>query len=359
MTIDILPALRGSRFLATQWDVVPVAMILAALGLYLWGVARVNRTQLRHPWPGWKTTSWVAALLVTAFSIFSFVGIYDTELFWDHMVQHLLLIMVAAPLFAAASPLDLAWRATTGEARAAFTRLLRSRPSRAVASPVVAFVLYAVLIPVSHLTSWYNLTLEHESLHNAEHVAFLVVGYLFWRQMFGSDPNRYRMHPGLQLAYLFVALPVDTFTGVSLTNVRHELFPAYLASPRNWGPSLVQDLHIGGTLMWVGGDTLMMWPMVPVALKWMRREERRAERADREADALGLGGGTIPGAEPTNGPAPPVAGPVPGAEPIADRGLPVAGPVPGSLAAGGPPGADESPSWQAPPTSSLGPPPRG
>ena len=51
---------------------------------------------------------------MTAFSVFSFVGVYQQELFWDHMVQHLLLIMVAAPLFAISSPIDLAWRATTG-----------------------------------------------------------------------------------------------------------------------------------------------------------------------------------------------------------------------------------------------------
>ena len=54
-------------------------------------------------------------------AIFSFVGVYDGELFWDHMVQHLLLIMVAAPLFAIASPLDLAWRATTGTAHIVVT----------------------------------------------------------------------------------------------------------------------------------------------------------------------------------------------------------------------------------------------
>ena len=82
--------------------------------------------------------------------------------------------------------------------------------------PVTAFVLYAVIIPVSHLTSWYNLTLEHENVHNAEHLAFLVVGYLFWRQIFGSDPNKYRLHPALQLFYLFMAIPIDTFTGLSL-----------------------------------------------------------------------------------------------------------------------------------------------
>ena len=54
---------------------------------------------------------------------------------------------------------------------------------------------------------------------------------------------------------------------------------------RDWGPPLVTDLHIGGSLMWVVGDTLMLWPMIPLAIEWMHLEERRAVRIDRELDA--------------------------------------------------------------------------
>ena len=154
-----------------------------------------------------------------------------------------------------------------------------------------------MLIPLSHLTSWYNLTLEHESIHNAEHLAFLVVGYLFWRQIFGDDPNSYRLHPALQFFYLFLAIPIDTFTGLSLAGATQELFPAYFATHRTWGPSYVTDLHIGGTIMWVVGDTLMLWPMIPVALRWMHLEERRAVRVDRELDAQQLAE-VEPGASP-------------------------------------------------------------
>ncbi len=284
-----LPPLAGRQFTSTQFDFVPVALIVAALVLYLWGVRRNNALYPRHPWSAGKTVAWVAALITTGVAIFSFVGVYDGELFWDHMVQHLLLIMVAAPLFAIASPLELAWRSTTGAAHIAVTEALRSGVAKFFGHPGVAFVLYAVLIPLSHLTSWYNLTLEHESIHNAEHLAFLVVGYLFWRQVFGHDPNRYRLHPGLQFFYLFLAIPIDTFTGLSLTGANKELFSAYFATHRTWGPSYVTDLHIGGTIMWVLGDTLMLWPMIPVALRWMHMEERKAERIDRELDAAAAG----------------------------------------------------------------------
>jgi cytochrome c oxidase assembly factor CtaG len=280
-----LPALRGSQLLSTQFDFVPTAMIVVALALYLWGVHRNNVLHPRHRWAVGKTVAFVCALFTTGVAIFSFVGVYDGELFWDHMVQHLLLIMVAAPLFAMSSPIDLSWRATSGTAHLVVTEALRSHVARFFVHPAVAFVLYAVLIPVSHLTSWYNLTLEHESIHNAEHLAFLVVGYLFWRQIFGTDPNKYRLHPALQFFYLFLAIPVDTFTGLSLAGATKELFPAYFATHRTWGLSYVVDLHVGGDIMWVVGDTLMLWPMIPIALRWMHLEERKAVRIDRELDA--------------------------------------------------------------------------
>jgi len=278
-----LPALRGAQFLSTQFDVVPVVLVLGALVLYLWAVVRVNRRQPRHRWSTGKTVAWIGALLTTSVAIFSFIGVYDGELFYDHMIQHLLLIMVAAPLFAIASPIDLAWRATRGDLHRWLAKGLRSPVALVLGHPVTAFLLYALVIPLTHLTSWYNYTLLHEDVHNAEHLIFLLIGYMFWRQIFGSDPNRYRMHPALQFGYLFLAIPIDTFTGLSLDSASHELFPAYFSLHRTWGPSLLRDLHIGGVIMWVGGDTLMLWPMIPVALRWMHQDERRAVRADRAA----------------------------------------------------------------------------
>jgi cytochrome c oxidase assembly factor CtaG len=280
-----LPPLRGGQFFSSQFDFVPVTLVLAALVLYLWGVRRVNRLRPRHPWSKLKTAAFLGGLVTTSLSIFTFIGVYDQYFFWDHMVQHLLLIMVAAPLFAISSPLDLAFRSTTGTAHVVVTEALRSSVAKVLGHPGVAFVLYAVMIPITHLTVWYNYTLQQESVHNAEHLVFLGVGYLFWRQIFGSDPNCYRMHPALQFGYLFLAIPIDTFTGLSLDQAVHEMFPAYLGIHPTWSQArLTNDLHIGGVEMWVVGDTLMLWPMIPVALRWLHLEERKAVRVDKELD---------------------------------------------------------------------------
>ena len=181
-----LAPLRAGQFLSTRFDVVPVVLVVVALSFYLWGVQRVRRYRPRHPWSVGKTLAFIGALVSTSLAVFSFIGVYQQELFWDHMVQHLLLIMVAAPLFAISSPIDLAWRATTGRAHARITTMLRSRPSRFFGHPIVAFCLYAVMIPLTHLTSWYNYTLEHAVWDNLEHLVFLVIGYLFYALIRGE-----------------------------------------------------------------------------------------------------------------------------------------------------------------------------
>jgi putative copper resistance protein D len=78
---------------------------------------------------------------------------------------------------------------------------------------------------------------------------------------------------------------VDTFTGLALVNTGHEIFPHYFDVQRTWGPSLVNDLHIGGAIMWVGGDTLMVVAMIPVVVQWLRYEAERTRRLDAELDA--------------------------------------------------------------------------
>ncbi len=301
------PPLDASRLGSFSFDPLPCLMLLVAGGLYLWGVWRVNRLQPRHRWSAWRTVFFLTGLVTIFASIESFIGVYDGALFWDHMIQHLMLIMIAAPLLALGTPVLLLWRTTTGRSHELVTRALRSRVARLLDHPLVAFVLYTLVIPLSHLTSFYNLTLQHETVHNLEHLLFLLVGYLFWRQVVALEPSEHRLHPALRLAYLAFAVPVDTFTGLSLVQERNEIFPAYVAMHRTWGPSLVTDLHLGGTIMWVGGDSLMLLAMIPAAIAWVRSDDRHAARMDRELDALSLDA-EMPAETGAGRPGPPQAG---------------------------------------------------
>lgn len=277
-----LPPLAGRALFRTYLPAGPVAVLAAVTVLYVLGVVRQNRLHPRHRWPALRIASFLGAVLVTAVAVFSAIGLYDTTLFWIHMVQHLLLIMVAAPLFAASSPIALLWQASAGRAHRRIGDALRSRPALIIGHPVTAFVLYGVLVPLTHLTVFYNWAVQSRDVDELEHFLFLAIGYLFWRLLFGADPNRYRAQPPIRALLLFLAVPVDTFVGVTLNSENHEIFPALAALHRMWGPSLVADLRLGGVIMWVGGDTLMMMALIPVAMAWVRREERAAKRFDHE-----------------------------------------------------------------------------
>jgi cytochrome c oxidase assembly factor CtaG len=269
---------------ATQIALTPSVLIAAGVALYLWAVSRVNRQDVDTPWSGRRTLAFMIGMAVTFCSIELFIGVYDTSLFYDHMIQHLLLIMVAAPLIAMGAPVELLARSTSGGLHRIVRRALDSRVAEVVGHPITGFALYAVFIPVAHLTSLYNVTLTHPVAQDAEHVAFLVVGYLFWRTAVGIEPSRHPLGPGLRMIYLMLSVPIDTFTGLTLVSTNHEIFPAFTALHRTWGPSLVTDLHIGGAIMWVGGDTLMIVGLIPIVVQWVRSEEERARRIDALLD---------------------------------------------------------------------------
>jgi len=275
---------------ATDIGAVPTLLIVAILSLYLFGSWRVARIDPTAPWSMKRTGAFAGAMLVVFVAVELFVGAYDDTLFYDHMIQHLLLIMVAAPLVAMGAPIDLLCRATSGSPHRFVTKLLGSRIAEVVGHPIFGFACYAVLIPVAHLTSIYNYLLTNELLHDNEHLAFLVFGYLFWRPVVGIESSRHPLSPGMRMLYLALAVPVDTFSGLALVSTGHELFPAYLSVHRSWGPSLVGDLHIGGAVMWVGGDTLMVFAMIPIVVQWVRAEDEKARQIDALLDSqLGHG----------------------------------------------------------------------
>ena len=281
--LALLPELTWRRFGATtvDWE---TGLIIAAAALYLWGAWRVGRRTPGDRWHGLRTLAFFGGLVVSWVSVGSFIGVYGTVLFYDHMVQHLMLIMVAAGLFAMGAPVELLERATSGSFHDVVARGLGSKVAEVVGHPLTGFLLYAVLIPLSHLTSFYNLTLENGAIESVEHLAFIVVGYLFWRPVVAIEPTRHRLSPAVRLLYLAGAVPVDSFIGLALISASHELFPAYTQMHRTWGPSLLTDLHLGGAIMWVGGDSLMLLAMIPVVLQWIHVEEAKAIEVDRLLD---------------------------------------------------------------------------
>lgn len=264
-----------------HWDlgVVPILLMVIAGSLYALGVSRAAK------WPLVRSVCFASGLLVTFVATETFIGAYDMEYFSDHMVQHLLLIMVAAPLFALSAPLDLAYESGNATIRAWLDSPLMAR----VTHPLFAFILYFVFIPLTHLTGLMNLMMRHEWIHHLEHIGFLVVGYLFFRAAFGLERG-FKLHPGLRLVYVMAAVPVDTFTGLVLGMSSRIPFSAYPAMAPTGTTSAWQlsNIKLAGGIMWIGGDALMLLACIPIAVMWVKWETVRTKELDAILDAQGL-----------------------------------------------------------------------
>lgn len=243
------------------WHLRPVtdAVLLVAAALYL--------RRARHGWPIGRTLCFLGALVLLAVTLQSSIDVYGHELFWMHMIEHLLLIMCVPVLFVLGQPIRLA-----GDR---MTAVVRTRVVSVLTFPPLALACYAAVLVGTHLTGFMQLMLTHEWLHELEIVLYLGSGYLFFLPLLGHEPLGRRLSYPLRVFLLFLGMTADTVVGVLLMMTTREPFPAYAAMGRTWGTGLLSDIHTGGGIMWVVGDGLMFAVTVLVVAQWMRDTERQ------------------------------------------------------------------------------------
>jgi putative copper resistance protein D len=265
-----------------EWSLDPLALAAVTLtGLaYLLAVRRVNRAHPTNPHPAHRTWLFVAGLAVIGVALVSPIEAYEGLLFSVHMVQHMLLQLLAAPLLLAGAPITLALRAASPGLRRRILAVLQSRIVHLLAFPVVAWVLFAAVNWGWHFSSWYDLALENDALHYFQHATFLGAALLFWWPALGADPSPWRLYHPVRLLYLFLAMPQNSFLGVALMSATTVLYPHYVTNGRAWGLSPLEDQQLGGVIMWVVGDLAFLAGMAVVVALWVRHEERRTRRLD-------------------------------------------------------------------------------
>jgi putative membrane protein len=278
------PPAFPSVVFAWTLDPLPIGGVLLAAVAYLWAERRVAQ---RHPatrapaYRRWLFLGGLAAILV---ALVSPVDTYEGALFSVHMVQHMLLELLAAPLIVLAAPITLALRAASPRARRAMLAFLHSRPVRWLAFPLVTWFLFAAVNWGWHFSSLYNVALENDPVHYLEHASFLGAALLFWWPAIGPDPQPWRMPHPVRLMYLFLAMPQNSFLGVALLSADHVLYPHYVTNVRLWGSTPLDDQRLGGTFMWVFGDMVFLAAMLGVVAVWMRFEDARTARLDARLD---------------------------------------------------------------------------
>jgi putative membrane protein len=213
------------------------------------------------------------------------IGTYDTTFFSVHMVQHLLMAMVAAPLLALAAPITLLLRVSSPRVRQRVVLpVLHSWPLRIISFPVVTWILFAGVMWATHFSSLYDAALDSELAHLAEHALYLGTALLFWWPAVGADPSPWRMPHALRIGYLFLGMPQSSFLGLAILSAPHVLYPHYETVVRDWGPSPLADQQLAGGIMWAGGDLAFLIALVLAVWVWMRAEEVEGRRVDARLD---------------------------------------------------------------------------
>ncbi len=204
-----------------------------------------------------------------------------------HMVQHLLLTLVAPPLLLAGVPGWL-WQALlTGR------RVLPV--ARTLLHPLVTFGAFNALIVLTHLPPVVDLALREHWFHFAVHAALVSSALMMWWPVISDVPALPRLSYPYQMAYLFMQSLLPAVIASFITFSRTAAYDFYDRAPRIWGITAVEDQQIGGGVMKVVG-ALILWSFIGVAFfRWYAREEAESQgialrEVEEELRELGLSG---------------------------------------------------------------------
>ena len=249
-----------------HWSTVAGLALLAAL--YEWR----SRAARRDPSLGPAPTSGQRAMFMTALvTIFLSLNgplhdLSDSYLFSAHMVQHLVLTLVAPPLMIAGTPASLFRQALRFPAVAAV--------ARRVTRPIACFAIFNVVLAAWHIPLFYNLAVLHHPVHIAQHLMFMVAATLMWWPLLSPLPELPRPAAPLQILYCFLMTIPMSIIAIFVTYADEVLYPAYASAPRVWGVSPMEDQLYGGLIMWIPGGFFFLGVMAVVFFRWAALEGR-------------------------------------------------------------------------------------
>lgn len=264
----------GLHWSFDPWVVVPLAIALVA---YILGLVRL----WRRSGPGrgigrWRAASWLAGWAVTAAALVSPLDALGAHLFAAHMVQHELLMVVAAPLLVIGKPLA-AWtwalprRARRGAGAVTRGRLFACAWA-ALTSARSSWVLHALALWVWHLPSLFQRALVDDGLHTLQHLSFLGTALLFWWAVIG------RVHRGGNtlggLLYLFTTMLHTGVLGALLTLSPFVWYPRYEETAGAFGFDALADQQLGGLIMWIPAG--VAYPVAALVLVGLALSPRRS-----------------------------------------------------------------------------------
>lgn len=263
-----------------DWNFNPLTVLGIALftAAYFYALGPLRR---RYGWAE-SVKSGQVALFVTGTVVFALAlispldAIGDRYLFSAHMVQHMLICVVAPPLWLLGAP---SWMLEP-----LFRRPGVARVTRWITHPAVAFGLFNGVLWLWHAPALYDATLSSEGLHIFEHLTFVVTAVLFWWVVLSPIPSLRRLGYGASILYLFVACQPMVALGALLTFSAHPLYQPYVVAPRLGGIGALGDQQTGGLIMWLPTNIPYLAVLSVMFFRWVGAQDLSERRAAGEFD---------------------------------------------------------------------------
>jgi cytochrome c oxidase assembly factor CtaG len=259
-------------WLAWNFDPSLVIGFAVLLGLYFYALGPLRR---RFGWAErvnpWQTAAFVAGVAILILGLMSPLDhLGDEYLFSAHMIQHMLIAVVAPPLLLLGTP---GWMIEPLLAHPAVRWV-----ARWLAHPVIAFGLFNADLWLWHAPALYDATLENEYIHIFEHLTFIILGVIFWLPILSPTPLIPRISRMFGVLYLFLACQPMVALGALLTFAGAPLYEPYVFAPRVWGLDPLADQQLGGLIMWLPTTIPYLIALSVLFFQWVGAQDR-AERA--------------------------------------------------------------------------------
>ena len=272
-----------------QW---PFCALAVTAWLYFLG-GRASATPGRAS-KRWRGAAFYGGIVVLVLAVDSPIDAYADRLFWVHMLQHVLLMLVAPPLLLLGRPWPRVSRALPVDVRRPLARTVLvgrtlapvRRVLRRLADPLPAFVAFNGTLLAWHLPGLYDLTLRYALVHDVEHALFFGTALLFWSHLVPGAVARPRLSDGMRVAYGTAGMLVSWLLAVVLGLAPDPVYTAYASlGHRPGGISALADQQLAAGIMWVPGSVPYTIAIFAAAFRWLDpagASRRRIELRPRE-----------------------------------------------------------------------------
>jgi putative membrane protein len=249
-----------------------------------WRLKQRSRPGSRITSP-WRTASYLAGLAVIWIALMSPIDVLSGQYFFMHMIQHLLLVMIAPPLLLLADPMPIMLWGLPDSLRLEIGRWLRPgtlfrRIARAVTAPALVWLYLVGFLVGWHNPGAYNLALESDLAHDLEHLSFFLPAMLYWWHLIGAAPHIHpRLSRGARIAYALAAVPPTALTGIVISFSGKPIYTYYETVPRLGTMTVVEDQMVGGTIMWIPGSMMYILAALVLIAQMASEEEKAGQQA--------------------------------------------------------------------------------